>query len=162
LGWAAGLIIESEGGRRSEVPTTVRLADFFAEARRARLSRHTLKQGLAGRFERLTLSHWSASSLANVFQIPPDEAASLIVQFGSYPGAMALRNDLKRWAAYVIDAIIDPAIARDVLALGTLRRPGLLRQVFATATKVPLKQWSTIWRCFKTPIWKRLWKDFRN
>ena len=60
-----------------------------------------------------------------------------VVQFGSYPGAMALRNDLERWAAYVKDAIIDPAIGRDVLALGTVRRPGLLRQVFAAATGCP-------------------------
>ena len=95
------------------------------------------RESLAGRFERLTLSHWSASSLVNVFQIPRNEAASLIVQFGSYPGAMALRNDPKRWAAYVKDAIIDPAIGRDVLALGTVRRPGLLRQVFAAATGCP-------------------------
>ena len=50
---------------------------------------------------------------------------------------MALRNDLGRWAAYVKDAIIDPAIGRDVLALGTVRRPGLLRQVFAAATGCP-------------------------
>jgi len=96
-----------------------------------------LRESLAGRFERITLSHWSASSLANVFQIPPDEAASLIVQLGSYPGAMALRNDLGRWAAYIKDAIIDPAIGRDALALGTVRRPGLLRQVFAAATGCP-------------------------
>jgi uncharacterized protein len=95
------------------------------------------RESLAGRFERLTLSHWSASSLANVFRIPADEAASLIVQLGSYPGAMALRNDLGRWAAYVKDAIVDPAIGRDVLALGTVRRPGLLRQVFAAATGCP-------------------------
>jgi len=95
------------------------------------------RESLAGRFERLTLSHWSASSLANVFRIPADEAASLIVQLGSYPGAMALRNDLGRWAAYVKDAIIEPAIGRDVLALGTVRRPGLLRQVFAAATGCP-------------------------
>jgi predicted AAA+ superfamily ATPase len=50
---------------------------------------------------------------------------------------MALRNDLGRWAAYVKDAIIDPAIGRDVLALGTVRRPGLLRRVFAAATGCP-------------------------
>ena len=95
------------------------------------------RESLAGRFERITLGHWSASSLAKVFQIPANEAASLIVQFGSYPGAMPLRNDLGRWAAYVKDAIIDPAIGRDVLALGTVRRPGLLRQVFAAATGCP-------------------------
>jgi predicted AAA+ superfamily ATPase len=95
------------------------------------------RESLAGRFERLSLSHWSASSLANVFQIPVDEAAALIVKFGSYPGAMTLRNDVGRWAAYVKDAIIDPAIGRDVLALGTVRRTGLLRQVFAAATGCP-------------------------
>jgi len=50
---------------------------------------------------------------------------------------MALRNDPKRWAAYVKDSIIEPAIGRDVLALGTVRRPGLLRQVFAAATGCP-------------------------
>src|SRR5215472_10591846 len=95
------------------------------------------RESLAGRFERSTLSHWSASSLASVFQIPTDEAASLVVRFGSYPGAMALRNDFGRWAEYVKDAIIDPAIGRDVLALGTVRRPGRLRQVFAIATGCP-------------------------
>ena len=38
---------------------------------------------------------------------------------------------------FVKDAIIDPAIGRDVLALGTVRRPGLLRQVFGAATGCP-------------------------
>ena len=33
--------------------------------------------------------------------------------------------------------IIDPAIGRDVLALGQVRRPALLRQVFAVAAGSP-------------------------
>ena len=61
----------------------------------------------------------------------------LIVEIGSYPGAIGLRNDSERWRAYVKDAIIDPAIGRDVLALGAVRRPGLLRQVFAIAVGFP-------------------------
>jgi predicted AAA+ superfamily ATPase len=77
------------------------------------------------------------SSTMNAHDAEHGEAASLIVRFGSYPGAIALRNDFGRWAAYVKDAIIEPAIGRDVLALGTVRRPGLLRQVFATATGCP-------------------------
>jgi predicted AAA+ superfamily ATPase len=95
------------------------------------------RESLAGRFERLTLSHWSASSIASVFQLPPEEAALLLVEIGSYPGAIGLRNDSARWRAYVKDAIIDPAIGRDVLALGAVRRPGLLRQVFAIAVGSP-------------------------
>lgn len=95
------------------------------------------RESLAGRFERITLSHWSASSLADVFHLPLADAGLRTVLFGSYPGAVALESDPKRWRAYVKDAIIEPAIGRDVLALGAVRRPGLLRQVFAIAVGNP-------------------------
>jgi uncharacterized protein len=95
------------------------------------------RESLAGRFERLTLSHWSASSLAATFRIPVDESSLEVVGFGSYPGAVALRKDPARWRAYIKDAIIEPAIGRDVLALGAVRRPALLRQVFAIAVGSP-------------------------
>ncbi|HEY6271877.1 MAG TPA: ATP-binding protein [Terriglobales bacterium] len=95
------------------------------------------RESLAGRFERLTLSHWSASSLARVFGMPADEAALHSVQFGSYPGTVPLRNDFDRWRGYVRDAIVEAAIGRDVLALGAVRRPALLRQVFAIAVSSP-------------------------
>lgn len=65
------------------------------------------------------------------------EAAKLLVQVGSYPGAFVLRGDVPRWRAYMRDAIIEPAIGRDLLALGVVRRPALLRQVFALCTSVP-------------------------
>ena len=95
------------------------------------------RESLAGRFERITLSHWSAASLASIFQMPAPQAALQIIQFGSYPGAVALQSDPARWRAYLKDAIIEPAIGRDVLALGAVRRPGLLRQVFAIAVGCP-------------------------
>ena len=130
--WAKDLKGRWDQLRRKRLPVHV-VATGSSALRVATGSR----ESLAGRFERLTLNHWSAASVADVFQISRDEAALLLVQFGSYPGAMPLRNDLRRWAAYVRDAIIDPAISRDVLALGTVRRPGLLRQVFAAATGCP-------------------------
>lgn len=95
------------------------------------------RESLAGRFERLSLTHWSASGIARAFRIPPSEAAELFVQRGSYPGALSLRSDHARWSAYVRDAIVEPAIGRDILALADVRRPGLLRQVFAVATSLP-------------------------
>jgi uncharacterized protein len=95
------------------------------------------RESLAGRFERLTLSHWSASSLTATFEIPAQESALDVVRFGSYPGAVALQKDPTRWRAYIKDAIIEPAIGRDVLALGEVRRPALLRQVFAIAVGSP-------------------------
>ena len=92
---------------------------------------------MAGRFERLTLSNWPAASLAETFHLPQREAVHDIVRFGSYPGAVEFQKDFVRWRAYVSGAIIEPAIGRDVLALGAVRRPALLQQVFAIATGSP-------------------------
>jgi hypothetical protein len=95
------------------------------------------RESLAGRFERLTLTHWSARSVAQVFGIQVDEAAELAVRMGAYPGAFPLRQDVARWSAYVRDAILEPAIGRDILALAAVRRPALLRQVFGVAASSP-------------------------
>lgn len=95
------------------------------------------RESLAGRFERLTLTHWSAGSIAAAFSLPPHAAAELLVREGSYPGAFPLRADRPRWLAYLRDAIVEPAIGRDLLALAQVRRPALLRQVFALAVASP-------------------------
>jgi hypothetical protein len=95
------------------------------------------RESLAGRFERLTLTHWSASSLADVFGVAPAEASEILVRMGSYPGAFELRGDLARWSAYVRDAIVEPAIGRDILALAAVRKPALLRQVFGFCASSP-------------------------
>lgn len=128
--WAARLKGQWDLLRRRRLPLHV-VATGSSALRVATGSR----ESLAGRFERLTLSHWSASSLAATFQLP--EAALNVVRFGSYPGAVAFEKDMPRWRAYIKDAIIEPAIGRDVLALGAVRRPALLRQVFAIAAGSP-------------------------
>jgi len=95
------------------------------------------RESLAGRFERLVFAHWTAGALARIFKISIAEAARRAVLLGTYPGAWTLQDDPVRWRAYIRDAIIDPAIGRDVLALGQVRRPGLLRQIFAVAVGSP-------------------------
>ncbi len=95
------------------------------------------RESLAGRFEKITLSHWPAASLASAFHRSPREAAHGLVRFGSYPGAVEFENDPRRWRSYLRDAIIEPAIGRDVLAMGAVRRPALLRQIFAVAAGSP-------------------------
>lgn len=42
-----------------------------------------------------------------------------------------------RWSAYLRDSIIEPAIGRDLLAVQPVRKPALLRQLFAIATGHP-------------------------
>jgi predicted AAA+ superfamily ATPase len=130
--WAARLKGEWDRLRRHQVPVHV-IASGSSALRLARGSR----ESLAGRFERLTLTHWSPASLAATFGLSGEKAVSVWVRRGGYPGAYPLLNDPERWAAYVRDAIIEPAIGRDLLALGPVRRPALLRQVFGVCVASP-------------------------
>jgi len=132
--WAAKLKGQWDRLRRKHIPIHI-IATGSSALRVAAGSR----ESLAGRFERLTLSHWPVASLVEVFHRSPTEAASSVVRFGSYPGALEFEKNPARWRAYLRDAIIEPAIGRDVLALGAVRRPALLRQVFAVAVSSPAK-----------------------
>ena len=130
--WAARLKAEWDRLRRRRVAVHI-VASGSSALHLGRGSR----ESLAGRFERVTLNHWSAASLAAVFRIARQDAAELLVRRGSYPGTVALRNDPPRWSAYVRDAIVEPAIGRDIVALAVVRRPALLRQVFSLCASSP-------------------------
>jgi hypothetical protein len=130
--WAARLKGVWDRLRRKTIPIHI-VATGSSALRLASGSR----ESLAGRFERITLTHWSASSLALVFQLTPEDATASLVRQGSYPGAFELRGDSSRWSAYVRDAILEPAIGRDILALAAVRRPALLRQVFGVCASSP-------------------------
>ena len=95
------------------------------------------RESMAGRFEKLTLSHWGAGDLAKIAGLAPQEAAYRLVTHGGYPGAVVFWSDPARWQAYVRDSIIEPAIGRDILHLEKVRKPALLRQVFAVAAAHP-------------------------
>jgi uncharacterized protein len=130
--WAAHLKGAWDSFRRKKTPIHI-VATGSSALHLAAGSR----ESLAGRFERLTLTHWSARSVAQAFNIKPEKAADLLVRMGSYPGAFSLQKDLARWSAYIRDAILEPAIGRDLLALAAVRRPALLRQVFGVAASSP-------------------------
>ncbi|MBI5510412.1 MAG: ATP-binding protein [Deltaproteobacteria bacterium] len=130
--WAARLKGEWDRLRRKKIAVHV-----VATGSSALRLQHGSKESLAGRFERLTLTHWSAHALAATFKLTDTVAADALVSTGSYPGAFALRQDQPRWSAYVRDAIIEPAIGRDIVALANVRRPALLRQVFGVCVSSP-------------------------
>jgi len=130
--WASRLKGEWDRIRRRKLPIQV-VATGSSALHLAAGSR----ESLAGRFERMTLTHWSARSLAESFDIAPQEAVQALVRMGAYPGAFEYRNDRTRWSAYVRDAIVEPAIGRDILALASVRRPALLRQVFGICASSP-------------------------
>ncbi|MBI3891862.1 MAG: ATP-binding protein [Candidatus Wallbacteria bacterium] len=131
-GWAARL--KSEWDRMQRIKKRLRVVATGSSA--LRLASGS-RESLAGRFERLTLTHWTASSLGAVFGLDPRAAAELLVRSGSYPGAHAFAREPRRWSAYIRDAILEPAIGRDLLALAPVRRPALLRQLFGIAASSP-------------------------
>ncbi len=130
--WAARLKAEWDRCRRRKLRINI-VASGSSALRLVAGSR----ESLAGRFERVTLTHWSASSLAQVFGLSGREAVDVLVRIGAYPGAFPLKGDRPRWSAYIRDAIVDPAIGRDILALAAVRRPALLRQVFGVCASSP-------------------------
>ena len=130
--WAAKLKAQWDRFRRLKVPIQVVATGSSA----LDLGRGS-KESLAGRFERMVLPHWAAGALAEVFGVPIDNAVDTIVRWGGYPGTMPLTDAPGRRLAYIRDAIIEPAIGRDLLAIHPVRRPALLRQVFALAARAP-------------------------
>lgn len=100
------------------------------------------RESMAGRFERITVAQWSAADLVAFLGVPAAEAAQRMVSHGGYPGAVAYWNEPERWRAYLRDAIVEPAVGRDLLALEAVRKPALLRQVVALACGHPAEIWS--------------------
>ena len=95
------------------------------------------RETMAGRYERLALRQWTAQDLAMAFGLARERAIETFVRFGSFPGGVGLLEDLPRWQAYLRDSIIGPAVGRDLLVLEQVRKPALLRQVFAVCAGHP-------------------------
>jgi hypothetical protein len=85
-----------------------------------------LAESLAGRFEVLHLPHWSLTEMRDAFHWSLDQ----YVFYGGYPGAAPLIKEPARWSRYVLDALIETTLARDVLLLSRVDKPALLRRLF--------------------------------
>ena len=85
-----------------------------------------LAESLAGRFEILHLPHWSFAEMRTAFGCSLEQ----YLYFGGYPGAAPLMDDAQRWRRYLLDALIETTISRDVLLLTRVDKPALLRRLF--------------------------------
>lgn len=104
----------------------------------ALLLAHGTTESLAGRFLLYQLPHWTWRECRDAFGWDLDRWLTL----GGYPGAARVADDLFAWRAYVRDAIIEPAIARDVLAQEKVAKPALLRNLFLLACRFPAQELS--------------------
>jgi len=85
-----------------------------------------LTESLAGRFEVVHLPHWSYAEMREAFGFSLEQ----YLYFGGYPGAAPLADDPARWRRYILDALVETTISRDVLLLTRVDKPALLRRLF--------------------------------
>lgn len=90
------------------------------------LMQNGLVESLTGRFERIPLTHWSYDEMAAAFGWSLEQ----YLCFGGYPGAAPLIEDEPRSRQYILDALIETTISRDILLLTRVDKPALLRQLF--------------------------------
>lgn len=93
-----------------------------------------LKETLSGRYELIRAEHWNLAEAKQVFRLSLNE----FIEYGCYPGSIPLyQKDTTRWAQYIKDSIIEPALGRDLLQLHPVDQPALLRQLFGVAVSLP-------------------------
>jgi uncharacterized protein len=85
-----------------------------------------LNESLTGRYELLRMGHWSFAEMSDAFNFTLDQ----YIHFGGYPGSARLIQDQARWRAYVRDALVEPSIEKDVLAMARIDNPAMLRRLF--------------------------------
>ena len=84
-----------------------------------------LGESLAGRFEPLRFTHWSFQEMSDAFGFDIDQ----YVYFGGSPGAAGLVHDPERWREYVLSALLESAVERDILGLTRVQKPALFKQL---------------------------------
>jgi len=119
-GWAEIVKRLWDQDRRSDLALNVVLLGSAAL-----LVQRGLSESLTGRFELIRAPHWSFQEMREAFGFSLDE----FIYFGGYPGAASLIEDERRWAAYVLDAIVETTISRDLLLLTRVDKPALLRNL---------------------------------
>lgn len=85
-----------------------------------------LSESLAGRFETLLVTHWSFPEMSSAFGFDLEE----YLYFGGYPGAARYIQNPDRWREYVLHALVEPNIERDIVQMTRVEKPALLKRLF--------------------------------
>ena len=88
--------------------------------------KHGLTESLAGRYELIRLGHWNYAEMRDAFGFTLDQ----YVYFGGYPGTAELIGNERRWRRFVKDALVAPAIEKDVIMTSNIYKPALMKQLF--------------------------------
>ena len=85
-----------------------------------------LSESLAGRFERIPVTHWSFAEMSAAFGVSLPE----YLYFGGYPRGAAIRRNPDQWRDHVLQAIVEPHLERDLLSMTRVDKPALLKRLF--------------------------------
>ena len=95
------------------------------------LMQQGLSESLAGRIETIHLMHWSFSEMAEAFKFDIDQ----FIYYGGYPGGANMITEEKRWGEYILNALIEPNIEKDILKMQRVDKPALLKKLFYLGTE---------------------------
>lgn len=90
------------------------------------LLKRGLTESLAGRFEIISMGHWSYAEMHEAFGWNINQ----YIYFGGYPGSAAYIGNEMRWRRFMRETIVAPAIEKDVLQTSFIYKPALLNQLF--------------------------------
>lgn len=90
------------------------------------LMQQEMTESLAGRYETVRLMHWSFSEMSAAFGFD----LRRYLYFGGYPGGVPYVAEQDRWHSYIAEALIEPNIEKDILAMQRVDKPALLKQLF--------------------------------
>lgn len=127
-GWSQTIKYLWDQDRMSKTPLRVLLLGSSALL----LSLGTV-ESLAGRFFLHRCVHWSYPECRDAFGWGLDTW----LFFGGYPGCAEFITHETMWKNYVRDSLIETVLARDVLAMQTVAKPALLRNLFILAAQYP-------------------------
>lgn len=85
-----------------------------------------LTESLTGRFELIPIMHWSFGEMHDAFGWD----MNTYIYYGGYPGAAVFLNDPPRWRRFLLDAIVETTLSRDIMLLTRIDKPALMRQLF--------------------------------
>ncbi len=132
-GWSEAVKAEHDADRRHGIDVRVVVLGSSAL-----LLARGLTESLAGRFVVHRCMHWGYAECRVAFGWD----AERWIYFGGYPRSASFGDDEALWRAYVRDALVEAVVARDVLALQTVQKPALLRQLFGLAARNPAQMLS--------------------
>jgi len=127
-GWSETVKRMWDETRAREIPLRVVLLGSSAL-----LVQSGLTESLTGRFFLHRCMHWGWPECRAAFGWDLEQW----LYFGGYPGAAVFADDEAAWRQYIMDAMIETVLSRDVFQLAPVTKPILMRHLFGLAARYP-------------------------